>query len=410
MKVETYVEGISLEDAKKALLSTVNIDELSECISLSSACGRVLSENVYASIHQPPFPRSPLDGYALQAENIIKASQDKPVVLEVVASVYAGDDGLVEVREGQAVRIMTGAPIPTDCDAVIRQEDTDYGAHKVKIYSPVEAYRNYCFEGEDYKAGEILVEKGSILTAERIGIIASTGKDCIHVRKKLRVGVLTTGAELVCPGEDLKSGEIFNSNQYSLAARLSELGCEPVILRHVGDDLDIAVEEIRLKFDAVDVIISTGGVSVGQRDILHDVHAKLKATKLFWKLNMKPGSPALASIYKGKLFLSLSGNPMACGVTFELLFADLLSSWMKVSELTFERLVARVDGGYPKSSGMRRFIKAKLIKDTVYLCSDNIASGNLKSTVDSNCLIDVPAGSGEIRNGDTVKVIRYRRT
>ena len=409
MSQTSFLQGVSLEKAKDLLLEGFDFSAAGESLNIEKATGRVLAEDVYADINQPPFPRSPLDGYAVCASDLQGACKEAPVELRVVGRTFAGDYYSDPVACGQAVRIMTGAPIPSGCDGVIRQEDTDCGEERVKIYTDLKAYKNYCFEGEDYKVGEILVEKGSILTPERIGIIASTGRAHVLVGKKMRVGILATGAELIDPGQGLKPGKIYNSNAYALYSRLIELGCQPELLDPVGDDLEATVNEIRLKFDGLDVILTTGGVSVGLKDIMPHVHEKLGAKKLFWKLKLKPGSPALASIYKGKLLLSLSGNPMASGVTFELLFADLLSVWMQASELAFNRVRLVLSGTYNKQSKMRRFIKAKRYGNEVIISPDKIASGNLKSTVHANCLIDIPANSPGLCQGGTVEVIEYRR-
>lgn len=404
------LEQITLEQAQSLLKKHIKIEEKSEEVKLENAVGRILTGHIYADIDQPPFHRSPLDGYALKASDVVGASQEEPCKLKVVGTLYAGDSHKVCLGKGQAVRIMTGAPIPDQCDLVIKQEDTDYGEQEVAIFKGQEAFKNFCFSGEDYKSGDILVEKGSILNSESIGIIGSTGHSTVRVRKKLKVGLLSTGAELVGPGGLLSHGQIYNSNLYALSARLIELGCDPVVLEHSGDCIQSTLEEIRLKFDGLDVMISTGGVSVGQRDIMHEVHSKLHAKRLFWKLKLKPGSPVLASIYKGKLFLSLSGNPMAAGVTFELMFTDLLNHWLGDQVSKVEKVNAVVDGQYLKVSKIRRFIKAKLVQNTVYLSSDKIASGNLKSTVGCNCLVEIPAGNTGVKSGDILRVFLYRRT
>ncbi|GKT31500.1 Molybdopterin biosynthesis protein MoeA-like protein, partial [Aduncisulcus paluster] len=238
---------------------------------------------------------------------------DKPVILRVVSKILAGESGDVSLQRGEAVRIMTGAPIPPACTAVIRQEDTDYGQVNVQINRPVTAYQNYCHAGEDYKEGQILVEKGSRLFPEHLGIIASTGKHEVEVRKKLTVGLLSTGAELTEPGESLEQGQIYNSGQYLIGARIKELGCKLVRLKAFGDDARRTAQEIDQAFDSCDLIVTTGGVSVGEKDIMHPVNEILATEKLFWGIDLKPGTPALASLHKGKLLLGLSGNPNAAG-------------------------------------------------------------------------------------------------
>lgn len=406
---DNRMDNISLEEGLfRIIQATEPINDMEE-VDLLDGLGRICFEDVYATMNQPPFDRSPLDGYALKAIDSMGASEANPVELEVIDSVFAGDYKKISVDKGQAVRIMTGAPIPSDCDAVIRQEDTDYGEKKVKLYKSLNAHQNYCFSGEDYRAGEKIVGKSSILTADRIGIIASAGVSRLRVKRQLRVGLLTTGAELVMPGDNRPSGKIYNSGFFILACRLKEMGCQVIPFQSKGDDLAKTCRSIETDISRVDVLVTTGGVSVGQKDIIHPLIQKLGAKKLFWKLKLKPGSPVLVSLYKGKPIISLSGNPMAAGVTFELVFNPYYAHVMGCQALMHEKKEAVLVGTYDKKSPVRRFIKAYSAVGKVYVSRKQIASGNILSSKDANCLIDVPSGCNGLKDGDKVSIIQYRR-
>ncbi|MCD8019970.1 MAG: molybdopterin molybdotransferase MoeA [Clostridiales bacterium] len=201
------MENLTLSEAEELLLANVSPIGETEDISLWDAHGRVLAEDIIASSNHPPFSRSPLDGYALRSEDIQGASKDHPVTLRVIDEVTAGHCTHKTVETGQAVRIMTGAPIPTGADCILGQEDTDYGDVIVTVYETLRPYENYCFEGEDYKAGAILMKKGVLLRGPEIGILASLGRTKVQVTRKVRIAVLTTGDEIVLPGEPLKEGQ-----------------------------------------------------------------------------------------------------------------------------------------------------------------------------------------------------------
>lgn len=399
---------LSLEDAQKKLIDSVTVIQRSEEVVLLESLGRVLDTDIKARHNQPPFPRSPLDGYALRSEDTKEVERTGSVKLEVVGCAYAGCGESIEVGRGQAVRIMTGAPIPKSCDAVIRQEDTDYGEDFVQVNKRLKPYQNYCFEGEDYKKDQILVEKGSILTPELIGIIASTGMSHVRVKGRLKIGVLSTGDELLCPGQNLEYGKIYNSNMYMLLSRLKELGCIPYVLGPVGDHVQSTVDIIERKMPELDLIITTGGVSVGAKDIMHPVIEALEAERLFWKIGLKPGTPALASVYMRKLIISLSGNPSAAAVTFELLFGEVFAYMMDCVGLKPRRKQALLRGTYDKPSSTRRLIQARCTGEEVHLPDGKIASGNISYVHGCNCLIDVRPGTSKLTDGERVEVIIYR--
>lgn len=402
------MKNIELEHALEMLLQHIDPITEIEDVHLLEAHGRIIGEDIIAPLSQPPFNRSPLDGYAVVGEDTEDATKEQPKKLRVVAEVLAGDYSQRILRSGEAIRIMTGAPMPEGSNAVIRQEDTDEGEETVAIYKGVKPYSNFCYVGEDYKIGDALLYKGQILSAYHIGLLASAGMEKVKVIRKPRIGLLSTGDELKDPGEKLTPGKIYNSNLYTLGVRLKELGCEPLILGTTGDDVNTTIKLIKKYMDEVDMFLTTGGVSVGKKDIMHPVVEGLRAKRLFWRLKLKPGTPALASAYHGKVILSLSGNPSAACITFELLFRDLLAALMSSRELENQVIKATLTGDFIKKSPNRRFLRAHYHKGQVHLITKKHASGVLGSMIGCNCLVDIPAGSEGISNGETVKIHVYK--
>lgn len=396
---------IEFEEAQRLLLNEIKMSERVREVSLEDALGCVLAEDVRAEFDQPPYPRSPLDGYALRAEDSKEASAEHPVKLQVIGKIYAGEvfEGIVE--QGQALRLMTGAPIPEGADTVIRQENTDYGEEVVSIYEALTPYGNYCPKGEDFKKGEVLLKKGTILKAAQIAILASMGMDQILVMDKPKVAILSTGSEILEPGEELEPGKIYDSNRFYIQARFREMGVDPVVCMHCEDSVDKMIRLIKKIVPDVDIIVTTGGVSVGEKDIMHDVIRGLSARQLFWRVRVKPGSPTLGAVYQDTLFICLTGNPYGNIVNFELLVRPVMAAFSKDSvwKLIKERAILKED--YNKKGKMNRFIRGRAEKGSVWLCEGNHNSGALLSMKDCNCLIEIKPGQ-TVKSGEQVDIYR----
>lgn len=391
-----------IEEAVALLLQKVDRIEEAEWISLWDAVGRVLAADVCAGNDQPPFPRSPLDGYAVRSEDIRGASKVCPVSLTVLGEVDAGHVSAHDVRPGTAVRIMTGAPIPDGADCIVRQEDTDYGEDRVAIYAPVGAYENYCFAGEDYKAGTRLLEKGTQLGSVEIGVLASLGMCEVQVYRRPRAAVITTGDEIILPGERLEGGKIYDSNLYTLVTRLTSLGIEVTCKKRSKDDAALTAEMIREAAKEADLIVTTGGVSVGKKDIMHEVLPLLPSERIFWKIAIKPGMPTLCAQYEGKLLICLSGNPYGAAVNLELLVRPLLAKMTGRNDLKLKRVRAVLENGFPKKSKVTRYVRAYYVDGYVRTPDGSNASGILSTMCGCNCLIEIPAGTPKLEVGDEI--------
>lgn len=395
---------IELEEARALLAESVRPLGV-EQVSRQEALGRTLAEDVTAPLDQPPFDRSPLDGYALRSADLTGASPEHPVSLRVVETVYAGGVPSRALGPGEAIRIMTGAMLPRGCDCVLQHERTDNGLEQVQIYAALSPHDNYCDRGEDYRTGEVLLPAGTVVDAAAVGVLASAGLSSVPVRRRPVVRVLSTGDEVVSPDlHPLPAGKIYGSNQELLTARLRELGVSDVRGLLIGDDPREVADTMAQLLGECDLLITTGGVSAGDKDIFHEALPLLGAERVFWKVNLKPGTPAMYSLWQGQPILSLSGNPFAAAATFELLARPLLAALTGESRFSLRSRTAVVEGSFPKASPGRRFLRGFYQEGRVSLTGKN-DSGMLASLVGCNCLVDLPAGSPPVQEGQTVTVL-----
>lgn len=399
------MEKITLAQATELLLQEVSKITEMEKVSLWDADGRVLARDIYAEKNQPPFSRSPLDGYAVRSADIAEASREHAVNLKVIDEITAGHASQKQVTEGTAIRIMTGAPIPEGADCVIKQEHTDYGEQNVAIYNSVKAYQNYCFAGEDYHVGDKLLEKGMILHAIEIGVLASLGYEQVEVYRKPKVALFSTGDELVLPGQELSEGKIYDSNLYALGIKMQTWDVQLVTREQVGDEPETLAKKLDEICEQVDLIVTTGGVSVGKKDILHDTLKILGAERIFWKMKIKPGMPTLCAKYRGKLFICLSGNPYGASVNLELLVKPVLEKMTGRRELQLKRKTAVMQDRFEKASPVTRYVRATYEDGKVWISKGSNDSGILSSMCGCNCLIEIVAGTLEVCEGDTVCVV-----
>lgn len=400
--------GIQVERAIELITERITPVE-PETIAATMAHGRVLAKGVKSPINQPPWPRSPLDGYAFRAEDSVGASKETPVSLQVVETIYAGGWTDREIQKGEAVRLMTGAPIPAGCNCVLRQEDTDLGAETVQIYKELKPFANYCYAGEDFSEGAEILPAGTRLNGSAIGVLASAGllraDVSLTVYKKVRCALICTGDELVPPTvQPLPAGKIYSSSETLLSARLSELGIDLVYCKgSFGDDASALADAIREAAEQADLVITTGGVSVGEKDILHETLPLLKAERIFWKVLLKPGSPLMFSFYQDTPVLSLSGNPFGTAATFELLGRPLLSKLQGSEDLLMQVFPAVLDTPFGKFGKGRRFVRGIFRNGHVTL-PEGHSSGQLASSVGTNCLAELPASDKPFEAGDRVTV------
>ncbi|MDR3341664.1 MAG: molybdopterin molybdotransferase MoeA [Treponema sp.] len=399
------MERIELEKALELVLARVMpINEIQR-IPVSRALGLVTGEAIYAPLDNPPFDRSPLDGFTLRSEDTRTASADCPVRLRIAGAVYAGKPWDRALMPGEAVRIMTGGAIPVGGDCVVPKEAVQEEGTAVLLFRPLKHHQNYVFQGEDIRTGQLLIPPGERLRFMHLGILATMGMESVPVMRPPRIGLLCTGDELSPAGAPLLPGKIYNSNEVLLGSRLEELGFTPQVLPGMVDVAASVVQEIETRIHEVDILITTGAVSVGDKDIMHEVFEVLGAERLFWRMACKPGSAVLCGVYRGKLLMGLSGNPFACLTTFELLVKPVLAKLAWRGDLQPQRQQGILKNAFPKDSGkQRRFVRARLEAGFVTL-PEGHASGRLFSLLGCNCLVDIPVGSDALAEGSEVAVV-----
>ena len=395
---------MEIEEALSTLEAGLLPLEESEICPLAKALGRVTSHDIYAPYNVPPFPKSAMDGYALRHSDSAEATKEHPVILPVRGKLFAGDWTEQEAQGGTAVRVMTGSYIPKGYDCVVRQEDTDYGEERVKIFSPAKKYQNYCAVGEDIKKGSLILKKGTRITPLHIGLLASMGLDSLQVFRPLRVSLLATGSELMEAGKPLQKGKIYASISPLIEAKLSMLPVQLVRSEIVEDDEALIQEKIESSALDSDILITTGGLSVGKKDYIPAALARLGAKILFSKVNIQPGTPTTAALLKKTLLLSLSGNPYAALVNFDIYFYHALSAFFRCQSFLPQRKKAILQSAYTKKNRMRRFVRAFYGDGKVFLPVQVHASSVIANLLECNCYIDFPTES-EAKEGSLVTVL-----
>ncbi|EHK2402504.1 gephyrin-like molybdotransferase Glp [Clostridium perfringens] len=401
---------IALEEALEILNKNTKALK-SEVVSIKDSLKRVLYGDVKSKINNPPFNKSVFDGYAFRSEDSKGTSKENPIELKIVDEIFAGMWPEIEIKHGEAVRIMTGAPIPVGADCVLKQEETERHGDLVKIFKEMKVNENISFMGEDIKIGETLIKKGKRLDYADLGIMASSGISEVLVYKKLRVSIISTGDEVCDINSTLKPGKIYDSNLYSLSARIEELGYNVLSMEHVGDNIIKIGKAIEKAFEKSDIVFTTGGASVGEKDLMQKVSESIGFEKLFWKIKIKPGSAVVCSKKEEKILISLSGNPNAALTTFELLGKSVLKKLEGEEEnINIKREKGILMDSFNKKSPQRRFLRGNVIYDEkgakVYITQIKSGNGILSSLLNANCLIEIEKGNEGLNKGEVVNIIK----
>ena len=347
-----------IADAVQQLLATLNLVAETDAVPLRECGGRILAADFYSPMNVPPHNNSAMDGYAVRSSDLLGS----PCQLEVSQRIVAGAVG-EPLAAGEAARIFTGAPLPANADAVVMQENAAADANKVLIEKAVSSGENLRMAGEDVGEGQLLFAAGHRLRPQDVGVFASVGQTEVVVRRKLRIALLTTGDELVAPGTELKPGQIYNSNFFGLATLLDNLGAEVSEIGIVEDDFDHTKAALENAANSADVVISTGGVSVGEED---HVKAAVEACGHLdlWKLAIKPGKPFASGKIHATQFFGLPGNPVSAFVTFVLLVRPMLLTMLGCKQ-AFAHWLPMVAGFDAPASGERQeYLRVSLATST----------------------------------------------
>ena len=395
---------ITVKSALERVLESVSPLGI-ERLDILSAQGKILGEDICSPRNIPPKDNSAMDGYALRAEDTRGASRENPVVLRVIEDIPAGYLARKSVGRGEASRIMTGAFLPEGSDSILRVEDTEKDGDRVKIFVEVSKGQDVRFCGEDVKEGEKVLTKGTLIRPAEIGMLASLGRSIVSVRQNPLVAVLSTGDELVDIDGDVSQGKIVSSNSYSLAAQIAECGASVL---QVGIAKDTR-EDLREKFEAcmrADIVISSGGVSVGDYDFVKDVISSLGAID-FWRVAMRPGRPLAFGKLGSKFLFGLPGNPVSAMVSFEQFVRPAILKMAGHRNIFRGTIRAALRQTIKKNTGLTYFLRGIINEEdgryTVRTTGEQ-GSGILKSMVLANCLIILPEEISVANEGDEVLV------
>lgn len=383
-----------------------------EKVSLIESYGRTLGEDVIADHDVPHFDRSPYDGFVIRAEDTKEASSSNPIQFEVIGEIGAGFVFTEEVKEFQAVRIMTGAAIPEGCNAVVMLELTEGFEENEKIYMVLKrsfsSGDNISFKGEDVNQNSILVKKGTVINPGVAALLATFGYSSVHVIKQPVIGIVTTGSELLEVHEQLKLGKIRNSNSYMIAAQIERAGGAVQYYGQFADDLETCYNTVKKAMKEVDILITTGGVSVGDYDYLPAIHKRLQANVLFNKIAMRPGSVTTVAEVEGKLLFGLSGNPSACYVGCELFVRPVIRTYLYKKNPHVFRAEAILQKDFPKANPFTRFVRGKveIVDGTLQAIPVGLdKSSAISSLAEANAFIVLPGGTRGFEAGITVSVL-----
>jgi molybdopterin molybdotransferase len=396
---------IQVDEAREIILAKIATKGV-EKVPLDDALGRILAEDIIARRSNPPMDNSAMDGYAVITADIQSATPDNPVKLEVVDDVPAGSVATVTLKNKQAIRIMTGAPIPPGADAVLMQEDTDKNGNGILAKDKTEVGENIRLAGEDVKEGDVVIRKGVTITPSQIGMMAVVGRSNIYVSQRPTVAILSTGDEIVELDGNPTGPCIYNSNGYMLAAQIRSAGGIPCYLGVAKDN----EKDLMEKFDwalKCDIVVSSGGVSVGDYDLVKATLEKMGNEMVFWKVAMKPGKPlAFGKIGEVPIF-GLPGNPVSSFVSFEQFARPAIKKMMGAKEVLPRTVQAKLTRTIHKKTGRLHFMSAVVSWDsgeTTVAPAEEQGSGVLKSTVNANGLLVFPLEKDEIKSGEWVTV------
>ncbi|XJZ28165.1 gephyrin-like molybdotransferase Glp [Bacillota bacterium Lsc_1132] len=402
---------ISIAEAVGKIMES-KLTGMTEFVSIDESYGRFLSEDLTATSDVPHFDRAPYDGFAVRSADTSLASQTNPVELEVIDHIGAGMTTEKIVKEMQAVRIMTGAMMPEGADAIVMFEVAKTSEKNGKPYITIKRSfkkgENVSFRGEDAKEGEVLVKKGTMINPGIQAMLATFGYAKVPVAKKPIIGLFATGTELLEVDEPLVPGKIRNSNSHMIIAQIERAGGEVRYFGKLPDVFETCFEAVQNALDKVDLLVTTGGVSVGDFDYLPAIYEKLGAKVLFNKVAMRPGSVTTVAQHNGKVLFGLSGNPSACYVGFELFARPIIRTMLFSEKPHLRREKAVLDTDFPKANPFTRFVRSAVtIQDGKLKVSPSglDKSNIIMSLAGANSLMILPGGTRGYESGTEVEVL-----
>ncbi|MFC2047947.1 gephyrin-like molybdotransferase Glp [Chloroflexota bacterium] len=401
--MKPFGELLPFEEAKRIIETNVKLTVRVEAIDIDYSLGRVLAEDIVATLNIPPYDRAAMDGYAVKAEDTSNASQSNPKVLKIISELYAGETPQKGINTGECIQIATGAMMPEGADAVVKVEDTKAENGKVKVFKPVSPKENRAEKGEDIKEGEPVLRHGFVLDAGKIGVLASQGISQIRAYEKPKVAIIPTGEEIGEVGQNLKQGQVYDINSHTIASVVRGNGGTPVSFGVVGDDLEQLKTTIKEALKN-DLVVISAGSSVGERDLLSDVLQNWGEV-LFHGVRIKPGMPTLFGKINSKLIFGMPGFPTSCLVTTQLFVAPAIRKMARLSLKRMEVIKAKLSRGVPSTLGRKQFFTVRLEGDTAIPVYKE--SGNITSMSYADGYIEIAENIESVEKGEPITVTLF---
>ncbi len=393
----------SVEEVMQLLLSYGALNNNTEYIKLKNVLGRVLAKDVVSSVNIPPYNNSAVDGYALNSKDFENQVQYENQLFKISGRIVAGEVGN-QLTKRSAMRIFTGAFIPKGADSVVMQEDCIEKDGLVQILTKPQAGVCIRKQGEDVKIGATILTKGRCLRAQEIGLLASVGMHEVCVYVPLKVVILTTGSEITEPGTALNLGQIYNTNRYTLLGLLSDMAVDVLDFAVVGDTLEKTKDTLKKAAEKADIIISTGGVSVGEEDYVRTALNELGEITM-WRVRMKPGKPFVFGCINQTFFLGLPGNPVSVFVVFNLFVRPFLMQCAGQKNYQLQSYLVKADFNWQQKNTRREYVRVR-VRDHKASLYDNQSSGVLSSTTWADGLVCVLEDS-TVSKGDMVVYLPF---
>ena len=394
---------LSYEEAKRVVDGNINPITGVEIINIDDSLGRVLAEDLVATLSTPPFDRAAMDGYAVKAKDTFNSSQLNPKVLNLVGELHAGETPQKRVNTGECIQIATGAMMPRGADAVVMVEDTEAENGVVKVFKSLYPKANMAHKGEDIKKGDPILRQGFVLDAGKIGVLASQGTNQVKVYEKPRVAILPSGEEVIEVGEKLRQGQVYDINSHTVASVVRANGGIPIRFGVVGDN----TEEIRATIEEAlksDLVVISGGSSVGQRDLLFDV-LKEAGEVLFHGIQVKPGKPTIFARLQGKPLFGMPGYPTSCLINAYLFLLPAIRKMAHLPPRKGEIITASLSRRVTGSVGRRQFLTVKVEGgDAVPVFKE---SGAITSIAEADGYIEIAENIDLLEKGEAVTVTLF---
>jgi molybdenum cofactor synthesis domain-containing protein len=395
---------ISIETAREIVRAAGTPIERVDRVSLHDAHRRVLAQDIVSPRDVPPFARAAMDGYAVRASDTVDARRNAPTTLRVIETIYTGQVPGVSVGKGQCSRIATGAPLPQGADAVVMVEETEAAPNgTVRVLSSAAQHQHVGAQGADIRAGQTVLNRGEVLTASRLGAVAAMGLTEVEVFARPRVAILSTGNEIIEPGQPLASGQLYDVNRYTLASVIAEHGGIPVSYGTASDtlaDLGTAVEACL----AEDLIVLSGGSSVGERDLIVDI-VTARGEVHFHGIAVKPGKPTLFGSISGKLVFGMSGYPTSCLINAYVLILPVLRRMARLPPYEPPRVSARLARRVSSVAGRHQFLTVRVANGLAHPAFKG--SGDITSMSQADGYVEIPAAVESVDEGAVVEVVLF---